>query len=121
MTTLALNYSKLHKNIRARVGSAALFAINWKIIFALAFLGMFVFLIFYAWQINSLTRGAYLINSYQNEINKLSEENKNLQISFAEDSFLGQALSQAEDMNLVKTTSVKYIQVLDNSVASAKR
>lgn len=72
-------------------------------------------LIFYVWQINDLTRGSYLTSSYEKQISRLSEENKNLEISFAESSFLGQALKKVEALNFQKTTSVKYIQILDNS------
>ena len=77
-------------------------------------------LIFYAWQINGLTRGSYLVSSYEKQISQLTEENKNLEVSFAESSFLGQALQKIQDLNFEKVTTVKYIQILDNSVAKAK-
>ena len=78
-------------------------------------------LIFYVWQINDLTKGSYLINNYEKEISKLNLENKNLEVSFAENSFMGQALSKIQALNFQKTTSVKYIQVLDNSVATIQK
>jgi len=56
-----------------------------------------------------------LTNSYEKQISQLSEENKNLEISFAESSFLGQALIKIKALNFQKTTSVKYIQILDGS------
>lgn len=76
-------------------------------------------LVFYVVQINNLARGFYQINSYEKQISTLSEENKNLQVSFAENSFLGQALEKIQALNFQKTTatSVKYMQILD---ASAK-
>ncbi|OGZ84711.1 MAG: hypothetical protein A2599_03655 [Candidatus Staskawiczbacteria bacterium RIFOXYD1_FULL_39_28] len=120
MTTLALNYSRLQKNVKAKVESVALPTANWKAILFVALLGVFISLSFYAWQINSLTKGAYLINSYQNEIAKLTDDNKNLQASFAESSFLGHALAQVEGMSFEKTTSVKYIKIMDNFVATAR-
>lgn len=71
--------------------------------------------IFYVWQVNDLTRGSYSVDSYEKQISKLADENKNLQVSFAESSFLGQALVKIQALNFQKTTSVKYIQILDNS------
>lgn len=76
-------------------------------------------LVFYVWQINALTRGYYLTNTYEKQISNLSEENKNLQISFAESSFMGQALEKIKALNFQKTTSVKYIQLLDSAAEAA--
>jgi len=59
-------------------------------------------------------------SDYEKQINKFSEENKNLQVSFAENSFLGQALEKIQALNFQKTASVKYIKIPDNSVATAK-
>lgn len=55
------------------------------------------------------------MGSYEKQITKLSDENKNLQVSFAESSFLGQAMEKVQALNFQKTSSVKYIQVLDSS------
>lgn len=60
------------------------------------------------------------MNSYEKQITKLSDENKNLEISFAENSFLGQALQKIQALNFQKTTSVKYIRISDSSVAVVK-
>lgn len=95
--------------------------VNWKAVCFTAFFVAFALLVFYVWQINDLTRGSYVMNSYKNQISKLSEENQNLQVSFAESSFLGQALDKIHALNFQKATSVKYVQVLNNSVATIKR
>lgn len=121
MTTATLASSRVQKNFRAKIESVDLPLINWK---AVCFAGFFVslaMLVFYVWQINDLTRGFYTINSYGKQLSELSEQNKNLQISFAESSFLGEALEKIQALNFQKTTSVKYIQVLDNSVATIKK
>lgn len=78
-------------------------------------------MIFYVWQVNDLTRGSYLVNSYEKQISGLSDQNKNLEVSFAESGFLGQALEKIQELNFQKTTSVKYIQVPDGSVAAANQ
>lgn len=111
MTTIALT----------RIESIDLPKINWKAICIVGFCVSLVSLVFYVWQINSLTKGSYLINSYEKQISKLSDENKNLQVSFAERSFLGQALLKIQALNFQKTTSVKYIQIPDNSVATLQK
>lgn len=103
MTTIALNHFK-----------------DWKIVCFAGFFLSLALLVFYVWQVNDLTRGSYMVNSYEHEISNLSDENKNLEVSFAERSFLGQALEKIQAMNFEKTTSVKYIQVIDNSVATVK-
>lgn len=80
-----------------------------------------VLLFFYVWQINALTKGSYLITSYEKQISKLTQENKNLQVSFAERSFWGQALQKMQALNFQKVGNVTYIQILDNSVATATK
>ena len=109
MTTLTLVYTKIQK--------IELPTINWRLVCCVGFVVCLVLLVFYVWQVNSLTAGSYLMNSYQKQISELLEENKNLQISFAESSFLGQALEKIQAMNFQKTTSVKYIQIPDNFLA----
>ena len=77
-------------------------------------------LVFYVWQINYLIRGSYLISSYERQVSQLQEDNKKLEVSFAENSFLGQALAKIQELNFQKVTSVKYIQMPDSSLARAK-
>jgi len=117
MTTETLSYYKAQKNLQAKIDSINLPKINWKAVCFVGFFMSLALLVFYVWQINDLTRGSYLINNYEKQISKLSEENKNLEISFAESSFLGQALLKIQALNFQKTVSVKYIKIPDNSVA----
>lgn len=120
MTTLALNYLKIQKKVKNKVEASDLPQVNWK---AICFAGFFVclaLLVFYVWQINDLTHGSYLVGGYQNQVSKLSDENKTLQVSFAESSFLGQALEKIQALNFQKVTAVRYLQISDGSVAIAK-
>ena len=96
-------------------------SIKWKLVCSAGFAACLALLIFYVWQINDLTRGSYLVNNYENQIVNLSNENKNLEVSFAESSFLGGALTKVQALNFQKNTSVKYIRILDNSVATAQQ
>jgi len=115
MTTAALNYLKVQKKIQSRVESIEFPVVNWKAVCIVGFFAIFALLVFYICQINVMTKGSYTINNYEKQITRLSEENKNLQISFAESSFLGQALVKVQSLNFQKATSIKYIQVLDSS------
>ena len=120
MTTATLNLIRVQRKIQSKVDSIDLPIINWK---AICFAGFFVslaLLVFYIWQINELTRGYYLTNTYEKQISQLSSENKNLQVSFAENSFLEKALVKIQALNFQKATAVKYIQISNNSVEVAK-
>ena len=120
MTTATLSFYRVQKNLQAKIDSVNFPLINWRMVCVSGFFISLALLVFYVWQINDLTRGSYLVNSYEKQINKFSEENKNLQVSFAENSFLGQALEKIQALNFQKTASVKYIKIPDNSVATAK-
>jgi len=119
MATATVGYLRVQKNIQSKIGSMSLPSINWRTVCLTGILMSSALLVFYVCQINDLTKGYYTINGYQKQINMLSEENKNLEISFAENSFLGQALLKIQALNFQKNSSVKYIKILDNS-AEAK-
>ncbi len=121
MTTATISYHRIQKNLQAKINSVSLPEINWKAVCFIGFFMSLALLVFYVWQINDLTRGSYQINSYEKQISKLSDENKNLEVSFAESSFLGQALEKIQALNFQKTTSVKYIQISDSSVATVQQ
>jgi hypothetical protein len=123
MTTAVLSYYKLQKNLQAKASLVSMpeVKINWKAICFAGFFMSLALLVFYVWQINALTRGYYLLNSYEKQISQLAEENKNLELVFVENSFLGQALIKIQALNFQKATSVSYIQITDNSVALASK
>lgn len=103
-----------------RISSIQMPTVNWKIIFVAGLFSVSLLWIFYAYQINELTRGAYLIKGYDKQIKGLLQQSKNLEVNFAESSFLGQVEKKTEEMGFKKTTSVKYIQIMDSSFAAAK-
>ena len=120
MTTAILTINRAQKSLQTKINSVNFPIINWKAVCFIGFFMSLALLVFYVWQINDLTKGSYLINIYEKQINKLSKENKTLEISFAESSFLGQALIKIQALNFQKIKSVKYIQIPDSSVAVAK-
>lgn len=114
MTTLAIAYfaaQKVQKKTEV---------INWKIICVSGLFAVFVLLFFYAVLVISLINGTYLAKSYQSQISELSRESRGLEVSFAETGFMKTVRQKAEALNFEKTTSVKYIQILNTSLAKAK-
>ena len=120
MTTATLSYPRIHKNNHSKTKSMELPQANWGIICIVGIVFCSFLLFFYIYQINVLTRGTYLVAGYENTIDKISEENQKLEVNFAENSFLGEVLTKTQDLNFQKTTLVKYIQVLESSLANAK-
>jgi len=104
--------------VLSKVNSIELPEVNWRTICVAGFFIVVVLLGFYAWQINDLTKKSYLAVDYDRQITKLSEESKNLEISFAKNSFLEQAFAKIKALNFQKTQLVKYVRIVDNSVAA---
>jgi len=120
MTTATLTHSQMRKNTYTKAKTVELPQINLAIICVVGAVACLFLLFFYIYQINILTKGTYLISSYKNSIEEISEANKKLEVSFAENSFLGEVLTKTQELNFEKTTAVKYIQVLESSLAKAK-
>ena len=120
MTTAVLGHSHIYNKVQSKIGSIALPRIDWKIIFIAGFLTCSFLLVFYIYQIVDLTKTSYLINSYENKIAGISRENKNLEVSFAENNFLSEVLAKANEIGFQRTSLITYIQILNNSVAKAK-
>lgn len=76
-------------------------------------------LFFYVYQIYKMTNGYYLINKYENQMEQLLRENGDLEVNFAESSFLGSVLEKSRQMGFERTSSVQYIQIFDDSFAAA--
>lgn len=118
MTTLALSFLRSHHSkAKSKVAHADFAVINWKAICIFGIIASMFSLLFYIYQINNLTRGTYFVSSYQKNIDSLLQENRKLEAAFAENSFLGDVEQKTQELNFQKTTSVKYIQITDNSLA----
>lgn len=112
--------NKIFNRIQNKIDFINIFSLNWKIVcFLCVFINLFL-LFFYVWQVNNLTKGIYTINNYEKEINKITNENRNLEISLAEKSFLGETITKIQELNFQKNTTIKYIQIPEKSVAIVK-
>ena len=120
MTTAVLKQLRAYNKLQAKAVSFAMPKINWKILSVSLFLLCFLLLVFYIYQIIDLTKISYSLNIYQNSIAKISRENKNLEVSFAENNFLAEVLQKAQEIGFQRTASITYVQILNNSVAKAR-
>ena len=118
MTTLALSY----RAISHKISSVNLpkIKINWKIVYSSGILLSLLMLVFYVYLVNGLTMGTYLIRNYDKEINLLLDENKILENSFTKISLFKQVTDKAKELSFEKTTNIKYVQIIESSLAKAK-
>lgn len=117
MTTIALAYS----NIKKKTNLFGFLNINWKLYYIFSFIIILSLAAFYVIQINNMTHGSYLIKDHQREINALLEENKDLEMNFARADIMEGVREKAEAMSFTRVKEVKYVQILETSLAEAKQ
>lgn len=91
--------------------------INWKVFLVLSFCLTLFFLVFYVFQVNEMLRDGYLMKSYQKKVDTLLRENKNLEISLAQISYLENIQKKTQELSFKNIQTIKYIQILDSSLA----
>jgi len=114
MTTLT-HSSPLNRAIPVKFPS-----LNWKVFFILGFALFSFLIIFYIFEINELTKGSYLIKNYEKQLKEISGQSRILEMNFAKTNLLGSIQEKTKELNFEKTKQVKYIQILDPSLAKAK-
>jgi len=72
--------------------------------------------LFCIFQANSLAREVFLIKSYEEKLNQLSENNEILEINFAQSNSLENIGNYLQNKNFEKVSQVKYIRILESSV-----
>jgi hypothetical protein len=75
-------------------------------------------LVFYIFQVNALTRETYLIKNYEKNLAQLSSESETLKVDFSKVNSLTNLENYLQNGNFEKVTQVKYIQILESSVAA---
>lgn len=111
MTTIALQH---------KVKAITLPTVNFKAVYAFGFISLMLMVIFYAYAVNSLIGGSYVIKSYNKEIGKLETQNASLEGSVAAAGFMGNVQTQARYLGFEKTTQVRYIEITSTALAKAK-
>lgn len=109
MTTATLR-TKTIQTQKTSVAFLEMPRIQWKAVFWIGVVLAFALVIFYLFEINELTSGAYVIKQYNNEISQLSNQNSTLQEQFAEASFLGSIQDKVTQMGFEETTDMQYMQ-----------
>jgi len=85
------------------------------IIFSILILNLLIFCIF---QVNALTKENYLVKSCEKKLTQLSEENEILKVNFSKTNSLVNLENYLENGNFEKAGQVRYIQILESSVAA---
>jgi predicted PurR-regulated permease PerM len=93
---------------------------NRKILIMAAFSVIFYLLISYIFQINNLVSKSYSLQSYQKNIEKISSENDKMESNLAGVGSLQNAEARILGLGFEKIIKIHYIQILENTVASAQ-
>ena len=92
--------------------------LNTNLIFVLTLISALLVLVSYIFQIGSLNRDIYSLANYERKLSSLLDNNKVLDISFS----MVNSLSNIDDYlvksNFIRPDYVKYIQILEGSVAT---
>lgn len=93
---------------------------NKKILLTLSFSLIFSLFIFHIYQMNNLVSRTYSLQNYQKTIQNLTQENEKLEMSLAGMGSLGSIEGKISELEFEKISQIHYIQILENSVASAR-
>ena len=92
--------------------------LNINLVFVLTLiLGLFI-LVYYVWQVGSLSKNIYILEDYERKLSTLFENKNYLDINFSKVNSLSNIEDYLAKSNFVKATHVKYIQILGGSVVS---
>lgn len=75
-------------------------------------------LIFYIFQINAITKDFYVLKTHQKQLAELSQENKNIEMSYSQTNSLKNIESLVKTLDYRKVEKIHYIRVLGGIVAS---
>ena len=116
MTTLVLGARALNNKIKL----VSLPRVNWKAVYVLGISACLLLSVLYVFYVNKLTYGTYLIKSYNRDIATLSRENRSMEAQFAESGILDQIHDKVNQLGFEKASHIKYVEILDNSLAQAR-
>jgi len=92
--------------------------LNLKILWVFVFVLIISLLVLYVFQINSLTYENYLLKSQEKKLTEIKKEKEILEINFSNARSLANIENYFQNQNFEKTNRVKYIQILETSVAT---
>ena len=88
-----------------------------KTFWTLSFISVFFLLFFLILQVNYFARDVFTISDCQNKLSQLSSSRESLEINLARSTSLKNIEDYLENKNFEKANQVKYIQILEPSVA----
>ena len=91
-----------------------------KTFLTIIFISTLILLVFYIFQVNALTKETYLIKSCEKKLSQLSRENETLEVNFSKASSLSNIGNYLQSQNFEKVSQVKYIYILEGSVAASR-
>ena len=91
-----------------------------KVFLAIIFISTLILLVFYIFQVNVLTEETYFIKSCEKKLTQLSRENETLEVDFSKASSLANIGNYLQSQNFEKVSQVKYIYILEGSVAASR-
>ncbi|MDD5144731.1 MAG: hypothetical protein PHW72_01250 [Candidatus Pacebacteria bacterium] len=92
---------------------------SYKFWLVLLFLAAFILFIFSIIHVNVYTGSLYSIQTFEDRINQLNEENRTLEINFTKANSLNNLTSYVQNQTFQKISNIKYVRVLE-STALAK-
>ncbi len=75
-------------------------------------------LVFYIFQVNSLTSQIYLFQNQERKLTEIKKENESLEIDFSKANSLVNIENYFKNQGFEKAKRVKYIQILETSVVA---
>ena len=78
---------------------------------------IFLFGFMYLCQVNKLSSKGYEFSSLENKISELEFENEKINVEMASCTSISNLKERLEDKKMVLINDIKYISILDNSIA----
>jgi hypothetical protein len=92
-----------------------------KIFWTLAFISIISLLVLYVFQINTLTGEKYLLTNQEKKLAEIKKEAEILKVDFAKANSLANIENYFQNRDFQKINGVKYIRILEASVAELSK
>ncbi len=109
MTTQTLSLRK--------ASSIALPRVNLRVLLFFSICVALFLSVLYIFQINSMIAGGYIVKSYQKQVEVLAQETRYIELSLSEGDNLDAIKAKTRDLGFQRVATIRYIQVLDASLA----
>ncbi|MDI6603255.1 MAG: hypothetical protein QME57_04060 [Patescibacteria group bacterium] len=91
-----------------------------KIFWILSSISIISLLVFYVFQVNSLTAENYLLKNQERNLAEIKKEKEVLEINFSRANSLVNMENYFQNQNFEKANQVKYIQILESSIVAGR-